>query len=107
MFINTIRHEELRVLGPSIVALGKTDLFFAKRISVGVGAVLFVRRTVADVAVKNYEGRPARLLPAGLKCVIDAIGIVGIATPQTVPSVTQEPAHLVLRKGISGGSLDG
>ena len=53
----------LRVLGPAVAALGEADLFLAERLAVGRGGVLLVRRTVADVAVEDDEGRPALRLP--------------------------------------------
>src|SRR5258705_3828137 len=106
MFINAVRHQEFRVLRPSIAALCKTDLFFAKRLAVGVGAVLFVRRTVADMAVKNDEGRPALRLPESLKCVLDAIGIVGVAKSQNIPSITQEPGRHVFVSGYASVAFD-
>ena len=53
MLIDTVRHEELRVLGPPVAAFGKADLLFTERLAVGFGGVLLVRRTVADMAVEN------------------------------------------------------
>src|SRR5260370_368003 len=106
MFINTVRHEELRVLGPTIAAFSKADLFFAERLAVGIGCVLLVWRTVAYMAVKNNEGRPTRCFPEGFKGVLDAVGIVGVANPQNIPSITQESGRDVLREGNASVAFD-
>jgi len=88
MVIDAVWHEELRVLGPSIVAFGKTDLFFAKRLAMRIGCVLPVRRTVTNMAVENDEGRSTLCLSEGLEGALDAIGIVGITNPENIPSIT-------------------
>src|SRR5712672_4397736 len=107
MFINTVRHQEFRVLRPSIAALCKTDLFFAERLAVSIGCVLLVWRTVAYMAVKNDEGRPTCRFPEGFEGVLDAVGIVGVANAQDVPSITQEPGRHVLREGNASVAFDG
>src|SRR5882724_7220397 len=106
MFINTVRHEELRVLRPTVAAFSKTDLFFAKRLAVGIGRVLLVWRTVAYMAVKNDERRTTLRFPEGFEGALDAVGIVGVANAQDVPSITQEPGCHVLREGNASVAFD-
>src|ERR1700719_761820 len=106
MLINTVRHQELRILGPSIAAFGKADLFFTKRLAMGIGAVLFVRRTVAHMTVKNHEGWPALRLPESLEGVFDATGVICVANPQNVPSVIQEAGRYILREGNPSVAFD-
>src|ERR1700688_3037775 len=96
MLINTLWHKELRILGPPIAAFGKPDLFFTKRLAMGFGCILFVRRTVADMAVKNDEGWPALRLPEYLDSVLNSIRVVCIPNSQNIPSVTKEPGGHVL-----------
>ena len=60
---HAVGHEELRVLGPAVGALGEPDLLVAERLAVGRGGVLLVRRAVADVAVEDDEGGPPLRLP--------------------------------------------
>ena len=67
MLADAVGDEELRVLGPAVGALGEADLLLAERLAVGLGGVLLVRRTVADVAVQNDEGGAALRLPEDLK----------------------------------------
>ena len=107
VLVDTVGDEKLRVFGPSVAALGKADLLVAERLAVGFGGVLLVRGTVADVAVENDEGRAALRLPEDLKGVLDAIDVVGVADPQNVPPVTQEPGRDVLREGDARVPLDG
>jgi hypothetical protein len=40
---DAVGDEELRVLGPAVVALGEADLLLAERLAVGFGGVLLVR----------------------------------------------------------------
>ena len=56
---HAVGHEELRVLGPAVGALGQPDLLVAERLAVRGGGVLLVRRAVADVAVDDDQRRPA------------------------------------------------
>jgi len=55
--VNAVGDEELRVFGPTVVALGQLDFFFAERLAVGGAGVLFVGRSVSDVAIHNDESR--------------------------------------------------
>src|SRR5712692_8699417 len=59
------------------------------------------------MTVENHEGGPALRLPEDLEGVLDAIGIVGIADPQNVPSVTQEPGCNVLGEGDARAAFEG
>ncbi len=106
MFINTVRHQEFRVLRPSIAALCKADLFFAERLAVSIGCVLLVWRTVTYMAVKNDERRPTLRFPEGFEGVFDAVSIVSIANPQNIPSITQEAGRHVLREGNASVAFD-
>ena len=58
VFIHAIGNQELRVLRPSIGALGQAHFFDAQRLAVRGGGVLLVRGSVADVAVEHDEGGP-------------------------------------------------
>jgi len=90
MFIQAIRHKELRVLGPAVASFGQADFLFAKRIAVGFGGVLSVRRAIADMAVENDEGGPAFRQPEYRESVLEAVNVVGITDAQDVPIVGEE-----------------
>src|SRR5690349_19218377 len=49
MLVHAFGHEKLRVLRPTIKALGQLDLGLPQRLAMGSGGVLLVRRTVADM----------------------------------------------------------
>jgi len=83
------------------------DLIIAERLSMGFRGVLFMWRTVADVAVQDEEGRAARRLAKHLQGLIDSINVVSVADPQNVPTVTQESGRDVLREGDSRIPFDG
>src|SRR6266404_4777722 len=59
------------------------------------------------MAVENDKGGPTVRLAEDLEGLLDAIGIVGIADPQNIPSVTEEPGRNVLREGNARVAFDG
>src|SRR5207247_1032872 len=59
------------------------------------------------MAVEKQEGGPAARLAEDLEGALDAVGIIGIADPQNVPPVTQEPRCNVLREGDARVAFDG
>src|SRR2546429_4468 len=69
---------------------------------VGCGPI----RPGVRVAVSGRAG-PALRLAEDLESVLDAIDVVGIADPQNVPSVAQEPGGYVLREGDARVAFDG
>ena len=58
MLAHAVGNEELRVLGPAVVALGQPDLLLAQRLAVRRAGVLLVRRAIGDVAVDDDQRRP-------------------------------------------------
>ena len=70
------------------------------------GGILLMRRAVADVAVQDDEGRAILGLVKDVERVLDPVDVVGIAHPQRVPPVTQEPGRDVLRKGDARVAFD-
>src|ERR1700731_1214298 len=104
---DAIRDEKLSILRPSIAALSQPDLIVAERFSVGFRGILFMWRTVADVAVQDEEGRGARRLAKHLQGLLDSINVVRVADPQNVPTVTQKAGRDVLREGDSRIPFDG
>src|SRR5262249_47682213 len=91
--IDSVGNEELRFLGPSVVALGETHLFFTERFPMRGCRALLVRGTVADMAVQDDESGTALALPEDAKGVLDAIDIVGVDDAQHVPPIGQEPSR--------------
>ena len=57
MVVDAVRHQELRILGPAVEALGEAHFLLAERIAVRGGGVLLVRRAVADDAVDDDQRR--------------------------------------------------
>jgi hypothetical protein len=103
---DAVRDEELRILGPPIGPLGEADLLLAERFAMGGGSILLVRRAVADMAIQNDKGRAALRLMEYPESVLDQANVVGVADPQHVPSVTQEPRRNVLGEGDARAALD-
>src|SRR4030095_6205895 len=97
MLPNPLGNEELCVLWPVVGPFVKADFFFAERLAVGGGGGLAVRRTVADMAVQDDEGRTALGFLKYAESALNHVDVIGVADPQHVPSVTQEPGGNVLR----------
>src|SRR5262249_9859958 len=85
-------------LRPAIDALCETDLLRAEWLAVGLGAVLPVRGTVADVAVQDEQSGAAGRLLEDLQGVLDAVDVVGVADPQDVPGGTKKARRHVFRE---------
>src|SRR5207302_2473420 len=64
---DAVRDQELGVLRPAVGALAKANLVIAERLAVGLGCVLPVWGTVADVAVQDEESGPAFGPPENLQ----------------------------------------
>src|SRR5262245_15054653 len=106
LFAHPVGNEKLRVFRPAIGALGQTYLFVAQRIAVRRGRVDLVRRAVADMAVQDDQRRPALGSVKDLERVLNAVGIVGIAYGQDVPSIGHETRRHVFGEGDAGAALD-
>src|SRR5262249_3355754 len=73
VLLHAVGDEELRVLGPIVVALRETHLFLAERLAVRLRRALLVRRAVADVAVDDDHRGPADGLAEHAQRVLDAL----------------------------------
>src|SRR5215471_546936 len=98
VIVDAVRHEELRVLRPAICALGQADLVIAQWLAVSFRRVLLMRRTVADMAIQNNEGRSLLRLSENLKGAFDPIDVVGITNAQDIPPVRQESRRNIFRE---------
>src|SRR5262245_21677372 len=107
MFVDAIGHKKLCILGPAVELLRETDLLITERLAVGRSRVLFMWRTVADVAVQHEERGAVFRLTKDVKRVFDALNVVGVADTQDVPAVRQKARRDVLGKGDARFPLDG
>src|SRR5713226_5037850 len=53
MLSHAVRHQEFRVLRPTVGTLGETNLFLAKRLAVGLLRILLMRRSISDMTIHN------------------------------------------------------
>ena len=107
MFVDAVGYKKLCILGPAIELLTETDLLITERLTVGRSSVLFMRRTVAYVAVQNDERGAVFGLAKDVEGVLDALDVVGVADTQDVPAVSQKSRRDVLCKGDARFTLDG
>ncbi len=87
MFAHSIGNKKLCVLRPAIKALRKAHLLLAERLAMSSGGVMFMRCTVAYMAVQNDEGWTSLGLPEAIQGVLDEAGIVGVAHAQNIPAI--------------------
>src|SRR5215469_6006148 len=106
VLVNTIGHQELRILGPSVIAFTQPDLIVAQRFAMRRGSVLLMWGAVPDMAVENDEGGASLLLSENIEGMLDAADVIGVADPQYVPSIPDKPGLDVLGEGDAGASLD-
>src|SRR5262249_59583327 len=66
MFVDAVGHEELRILGPTIAALGEPNLFVSQWLAMSRRRVLLVRGPAAPVTVQPNEGSPLLGLTADI-----------------------------------------
>src|SRR5262249_14957723 len=102
-----VRHKELGILGPAVVALGQADLVFAQRFSVGFLGVLLVGRTIRDVAVDNDEGRAIRGGYRELNGAPEQFKIVCVTDAGDVPPIAHEARGYVLGERQRGIAFNG
>ncbi len=107
MIINPIRHKKLCILGPAVTPLGEADFLIAERFAVRFRRVLFMRGTVADMAVHNDESGAAFGLPENCERMLDSVNVVGVTNPQNAPTISEEPRRNILRERDSCVALNG
>src|SRR5262249_42724507 len=107
MVVDAIGHKKLGILGPAVELLTEPDLLLSERLTVGRSRVLFMRRSVADVAVQHDERGAVLRLAKDVEGVLDALDVIGIADTQDVPAVGQKSRRHVLCKGDARLTFDG
>src|ERR1051325_3024857 len=99
MCIDTVGYEKLRLLGPSIAALGEANFIITKGLAMRFRSVLFVRRAVTDVAVQDNKRRPAFGFAEDLERVFDSIHVVCVTNAQNIPTISQETSGDIFGEG--------
>src|SRR5712671_745906 len=105
-FVHTVGNEKFLVLWPSITAFGEPDFFIAERLAMGCGIVLFVRRSVADMAVQDNECRTALRLYKCAERSLDGSVVICVADTQNIPPVRQKSGYDVLGECQVCAALD-
>src|SRR5438445_10032231 len=90
MVVDAVGHQKRCILGPAVELLCEPDLLRTERLAVGRSCVLFMRRTVADMAVQHDERGAVLRRAKDVEGVLDALDVVGITDTQDVPAVRQK-----------------
>ena len=106
VLVDTLWHQELFVLGPSVRALRRAHLVLAERFAVGGGSVLLVRRAVTDVAVDDDQRRPLALATEPVERGCNGLRVVGVREALDPPTVGFEARAHVLGERERRVALD-
>ncbi len=90
LVINAIGDEKLGIFGPSVILLNKFDFGLAQGLAVCFVRILFVWRSVSDVAVHDDEGRPIIRIEKILVAASQHLQIVRIRDVRYVPLIALE-----------------
>ena len=99
--------QEFGVFGPAVSALGEAHFLFSQRLAVRSAGVLFVRRTVGDMAVDDDEGGPVAGALEHVQRAFQHLQIVGIADARDIPAIADEAGGHVLAERQRGMAFDG
>src|SRR5216683_5120110 len=102
ILLNSIGHQKLRILGPSISALGAADFLLSQGLAMSFLAVLLVRCSKANVAVHDDERRAILCFGKSPDGTFEHAQIVGITHTQHVPSVAEEAGAYILAESQIG-----
>ena len=102
MLAHSIGNKKLRVLWPAVKAFDEADFFFAERLAMGCRRVVFMWRTVADVAIENDEGWPSLGLAKHVQGIFNEAGVVGVAYAQNIPAIALKPASDIFSESDAG-----
>ena len=106
MFAHAIGHGEARVGVEAVELLGAARLVDTQRLAVGGGAVLLVRRAVADVAVHDDQRWAVVRALEGLQRQRRGLDVVGVGHLQHLPAAGREARADVLGKGDGRRAFD-
>src|SRR5947207_15858574 len=96
MFKHSIRNQKLCVLRPAIASLGELYFFFSQRLAVCGVFILFIGRTIADVAIHNDQRGTFLGFFESVEGLRQHFNIVCISHMNNVPSVRLEALFRVL-----------
>src|ERR1700688_1002377 len=98
MLVNTVRHHEFGVLGPSVAALGEADFLLAERLAMGIAGIVFVRSAVANMAIDDNEGGHTIGAPENFDCLGQPLCIVSVANPLFIPAIGKKARRDIVAK---------
>src|SRR5690349_12114134 len=86
--------------------LDQAYFLFTKRLAVRFGRILFVRRTVADVALDDDQRRSVARAQEALKGELKTVNVVRVTNMQHIPAIREETRGNILGKGDVSVALD-
>src|SRR5215510_15970997 len=96
MLAHSFGNEKCSIFRPTVMALSEPDFFLTQRFSMRRAGILFVRRTVGDMAIDDNQRRSIGGIFESCKGAIEHLQIIGIAHPRDVPTVADEACGHVI-----------
>src|SRR6476660_4078371 len=90
VFENAVRHQEIRVFGPTIGAFSEFDFFNTERLAMRRGRIMAMWRAISDMAVEYYQRRSAFRIAKRCQGLFNLRNVVGITDVEDIPAITGE-----------------
>src|SRR5262249_19066471 len=88
------------------MALRQSDLLLAQRLAVCRARILFVRRTIGDVTVDNYQCWSIRRAFECPECAIEHLQVIGVPNARDIPAESDEARGHIIAIGERRVTLD-
>src|SRR6266699_5849172 len=99
MLSHSVRYQEFLVHWPTIVLLRETNLLFSKRLTVGSTRILFMRRSVTNMAIHNDQRGPILRPLKDPQSSLQHLHVIDIAHARHIPAISDEARGHILTKG--------
>src|SRR5436305_12779910 len=101
-----VRHQELLLLRPMIVALRQPDYLLAKRLAMSLTRILFMRCSVANMAIYNDQRGAILRRLKDAKSSLQHLQVIDISHARHIPAIGDETRSYILAKGQTGPAFN-
>src|SRR5260370_11582594 len=98
VFENAVRHQEIRVLGPTIGAFSEFDFFNTERLAMRRGRIVAVWRAISDMAVEYHQRRSAFRIAKRCQGLFNPRNVVGLSDMNHIPAIPVQTKRHILRQ---------
>ena len=106
VFENAVRHQEIRVFGPTIGAFSEFDFFNTERLAMRRGRIVAVWRAISDMAVEYHQRRSAFRIAKRCQGLFNPRNLVGVSDMNYIPAIAGETNGYIFGERQPRASLD-